>query len=247
MFWGRVTGNIDNAEARARLSNDPTLVSLPPASLFLASVVNILSESMGFRLSAEADAGRQGDGAKMPMLSYGLVEYLMGLDLSGFDLLEIGGGDSTAFWAERTRSVLTLETNVQWAEGVRRQETGADVRLVQPGLLPATVAGLDRTFGVIVIDAAANRLACARAAVAKLQPGGFMILDNSDWYPNAAAVLREAGLIQVDFHDFRPARPYRATASLFLSPTFRPKPAEQRLPKPPIGGKFVSVNYWDQD
>lgn len=247
MFWGRVTGNIDSAEARGRLANDPTLVTLPPASLFLASIMHILSEAMGFRRSAEADAGRLGDGAKMPMLSYSLVEYLIGLDLSGFDLLEIGGGDSTAFWAERTRSVLTLETNSEWAESVRRQGSGADLRLVQPALLPATIAGLDRTFGIIVIDPAANRLACAKAARDRLAPGGFIILDNSDWYPNAAAALREIGLIQVDFHDFRPAKPYRATASLFLSPSFRPTPKAERLPLPPVGGKFVSVNYWDQD
>lgn len=246
MFWGRVTSNVDSPEARSRLANDPAVVTLPPAALFLASVVHVLGEALGFRLSAEADAGRLGDGSKIPMLSYSLVEYLMGLDLSEFDLLEIGGGDSTAFWSARARSVVTFETNAQWAERVRQQGGSAEVRLVQPALLPAAIAGLDRKFGIVVIDAAANRLACAQASIDKLSPGGFAILDNSDWYPNAAAVLREAGLIQVDFHDFRPAKPYRATASIFLTPEFRPKPRAERLPLPPIGGKFVSLNYWDE-
>ena len=46
-----------------------------------------------------------GDGRVIPMMSYGLIEYLMGLDLSSFEVLELGGGHSTEFWAQRVRSV----------------------------------------------------------------------------------------------------------------------------------------------
>jgi hypothetical protein len=79
-----------------------------------------------------------------------------------------------------------------------------------------------------------------------LRPGGFVILDNSDWFPNAARVLREADLIQVDFHDFRPQHHYRCTTSLFMHPDYRPKPKTTRLPLVPIGGKDVAEsNQWD--
>jgi len=247
MFWGRISGDTESAGARAQLGADPHLVTLPNAAMFLASAMNILGEAMGFRRSAEADAGRGGDGEALPMFSYSLIEYLMGLDLSGFDLLEVGGGDSTIFWSQHCRSVTAFETDPRWAERVREKAAGADIQLVRPDGLAEAIRGLDRKFGVIVIDPAGNRLHCAREAPAKLAKGGFVLLDNSDWYPRAAAVLREAGLIQVDFHDFRPARPYRATASIFLSPDFRPRPRLARLPLSPIGGKPVAINYWDQD
>jgi DeoR/GlpR family transcriptional regulator of sugar metabolism len=109
------------------------------------------------------------------------------------------------------------------------------------------MSGLGRSFDAIVIDAAANRLQLAKAAIGLLRPGGFIVLDNSDWYPNAARALRDADLIQVDFHDFRPLHHYRCTTSLFLHREFRPKPKSARLPLVPIGGKDVAdTNRWDQ-
>jgi hypothetical protein len=58
--------------------------------------------------------------------------------------------------------------------------------------------------------------------------------------------LREADLIQVDFHDFRPGHHFRCTTSLFLHREFRPKPNSSRLPLVPIGGKDVAAtNRWD--
>jgi predicted O-methyltransferase YrrM len=105
---------------------------------------------------------------------------------------------------------------------------------------------LGRKFDAIIIDSAANRLHLAQSAVRVLKPGGFIILDNSDWFPNAARVLREADLIQVDFHDFRPQHHYRCTTSLFMHATFRPKLKSSRLPLVPIGGKDVAAtNAWD--
>ena len=118
---------------------------------------------------------------------------------------------------------------------------------------------LKRNFNVVELPDAAVLLASAmeilstalgfnlaRSAVKILKPGGFIVLDNSDWYPNAARVLREADLIQVDFHDFRPQHHYRCTTSLFMHHAFRPKPRSPRLPLAPIGGKDVAAtNAWD--
>lgn len=70
----------------------------------------------------------------------------------------------------------------------------------------------------------------APAAVAFLRPGGLMILDNSDWYPNTAAYLRERGLIQIDMHGFGPVNPYTWTTSLFLDRAFAMKPKGDRQP-----------------
>jgi hypothetical protein len=189
-----------------------------------------------------------GDGKPIPMMSYGLIEYLLGLDLSSFDLLELGGGSSTPFWAGRTKSVLSLETSPEWLKLLEsRPIPNLEARLSTVETLASDMSGLGRSFDAIVIDAAANRLQLAKAAIGLLRPGGFIVLDNSDWYPNAARALRDADLIQVDFHDFRPLHHYRCTTSLFLHREFRPKPKSARLPLVPIGGKDVAdTNRWDQ-
>ena len=107
---------------------------------------------------------------------------------------------------------------------------------------------LGRRFDAIIVDAMASRYRCARAALTLLKPGGFILLDNADWYPNTTALLRGADLIQVDFPDFRPLRGYRCATSLFLTKEFRARPRYERLPQPVIGvqGHIAAANEWDQ-
>lgn len=246
MYWGKITPKTQNDIAE--LNRSGVVYDLPEPALMLASVTHILSRLLGFTASAETQLAVLGDGSPIPLMSYSLVEYLLGLDLSGFEVLEIGAGSSTAFWTKLTKSVLSLETNASWAETVRKQAlANNEVRATTDTTVARDMLDLKRNFDIIVIDPAANRYRCGVSALKMLNPGGFIILDNSDWYPNTARLLREADLIQVDFHDFRPNHHFRCTASLFLHRDFRPKPKADRLPLPPIGGKDVAPqNTWDR-
>lgn len=246
MYWTRAipTGEITLEHIRRNFG----VIEAPDHVMFLASALNILSGGLGFKASVERNAPVLGDGRPIPMMSYSLIEYLLGLDLTAFEVLEVGGGGSTAFWANIARSVLTLETSAEWIHVLNaRSVPNVEARLCAAEKLTDAVAVLERRFDAIVIDCAANRFEVARCALARLNPGGFVLLDNSDWYPNAARVLREADLIQVDFHDFRPLHSFRCTSSLFLHGEFRAKPRAARLPLPPIGGKDVAeTNGWDR-
>jgi hypothetical protein len=245
MFWTKAipTERMNAEQIKRRFE----VVEAPDSAIFLASAMNILATQLGYTISADQRASVLGDGRPIPMMSYGLVEYLLGLDLGALELLELGGGGSTHFWASLTQSVLTLETSPDWIQALKsRPLPNVEARLSATDTLASDVAGLNRTFDVVVIDAAANRCQLAKSAIPVLRPGGFVILDNSDWFPNAAHLLREADLIQVDFHDFRPLHHYRCTTSLFLHRDFRPKPKTARLPLTPIGGKDVAAtNQWD--
>jgi predicted O-methyltransferase YrrM len=245
MFWTKaIPTERMNAE---QLKRSFEVLEVPDSAVFLACTTHILASSLGYRTSIEQRICVLGDGRAVPMMSYSLIEYLLGLDLSAFALLELGGGSSTQFWAACAKSVLTFETNPEWMKLLTsRPLSNVEARLSSPESLMKDIAGLGRQFDAIIIDSAANRLQLSKTAIDLLRPGGFILLDNSDWYPNAAAVLREADLIQVDFHDFRPLHHFRCTTSLFLHPSFRPKPKSTRLPLPPIGGKDVAAgNGWD--
>jgi hypothetical protein len=246
MFWTKAIPTEQMKVEQIRRNFD--VIEAPDSAIFLAAVTNILSTGLGFKASADQRACVLGDGRPIPMMSYSLVEYLLGLDLSSFDLLELGGGSSTQFWASRSKSVVTLETNPEWIKMLQsRPIQNLEARLSTADMLAKDMINLGRKFDVIVIDAAANRFQLAKSATDILRPGGFIILDNSDWYPNAAHWLRDADLIQVDFHDFRPLHHYRCTTSLFLHREFRPRPKSARLPLVPIGGKDVAdTNGWDQ-
>jgi hypothetical protein len=245
MFWTKaIPSERMNAE---QIKRSFEVVEAPDSAIFLASAMNILSTGLGYKASADQRASLLGDGQPIPMMSYGLVEYLLGLDLGELELLELGGGSSTQFWAAKTKSVLTFETSVEWMQLLKsRPLANVEARLSSTEALARDMLALRRVFDIVVIDSAANRYQLAKIALGMLRPGGFIILDNSDWFPNAAQILREADLIQVDFHDFRPLHHYRCTTSLFMHREFRPKPKAGRLPLPPIGGKDVAdTNQWD--
>lgn len=227
---------------------DPTTVDVDAATMFEASALSILANGLGARKSADRGVSMLGDERIIPMMSYGLVEYLMGLDLSEFDLLELGGGHSTEFWSQRVRKVLTFETDPEWSKVlVSRGFPNTEIRATTAEAIASDMVALGRRFDAIIIDASASRYACAKAALALLNAGGFILLDNADWYPNTCALLRRADLIQVDFHDFRPLRWYRCASSLFLHKDFRARPRYGRLPQPLIGGKdMAAANAWDQ-
>jgi SAM-dependent methyltransferase len=245
MFWTKaIPTERMNAE---QIKRSFEVIEAPDSAMFLASVTNILAAGLGYRASVDQRTCVLGDGRTIPMMSYGLVEYLLGLDLKGLELLELGGGASSQFWSRTAKSVLTLETSAEWVQRIKsRPLPNLEARLSSNEALASDMLTLGRTFDIIVIDSAANRYLLASNAPRILRPGGFVILDNSDWFPNAARVLREADLIQIDYHDFRPLHHYRCTTSLFLHRDFRPKPKETRLPLPPIGGKDVAdTNQWD--
>jgi len=245
MFWNKAASTGEPGEG---IRNRLDTIELGNAAIFEAAVVNVLNEGLGFRKSAERGACMLGDERIVPMMSYGLIEYLMGLDLSNFDLLELGGGHSTEFWSLRVNSVVTLETDAEWARMLASHEfPNVEIRASRNETISEDIMGLGRCFDAIIVDASTNRYKCAKAAQKILKPGGFIILDNADWYPNTTALLRAADLIQVDYPDFRPLRWYRCTTSLFLHRDFRARPRHGRLPLQPIGGKDIGAeNDWDK-
>ena len=178
--------------------------------------------------------------------------------------------------AARTKSVDSIETSSEWVESVRR-DLGDRARHARVHLradkTAAALAILDaqfesQLFDVVVVDGGFNRFVsaaatvgvvgasgkrtaggeAARRAASKLAPGGVVVLDDSDWHPNTARVLREeAGLIQVDFHSMKPGdgHMYRAT-SIFMHRDFAPAPrAGLPLPQSPRGGAMIAPSTWD--
>lgn len=116
-------------------------------------------------------------------------------------VFEWGSGASTVWFARQGAEVLAIESEQPWQERVSERVPEADVRFIagtdtgtvrsEPELrdrgkhfFDEYVAVIDQfpdaTFDVIVIDGIA-RCECARRAVAKVRPNGFVVLDDSHW------------------------------------------------------------------
>lgn len=180
------------------------------------------------------------EGEPLPWYTYPAIEYLQQLDFSSRDVFEFGSGNSSQFWAQKARSVTSVEHDRPWHAMVEQRKRPNQVVLLEEERrdYPLAIARCNGSFDVIIIDGV-ERFECAKNALPYLRAGGMIILDNSDWHPKTAALLREADLIQIDFIGFGPVNKYTWATSLFLHREVRIVPKSARLPEYGIGSVIL--------
>jgi hypothetical protein len=184
-------------------------------------------------------------GRPLPWLAYPAIDFLAQFDFSQAFVFEWGSGYSTLWWSTRCRHITTVESNVNWISSFRDLLPPSVEFLQTPFDAHAEVSALQhhtRTHhDVIVIDNHGPfRWQCASAAVEHLAQGGMIIVDNSDQCLRACQVLREQGLVQIDFTGFAPSNSYAQTTSIFFRGHLKfqstdniqphPSPAQPNLP-----------------
>jgi hypothetical protein len=167
-------------------------------------------------------------GEPVPWLSYPAIFYLEQLDLGGCAVLEFGSGQSTRYWSRHAKSVLSVETDKIWFDLVsptlpeNSELLYFDSKEGPKCFEQIKARGIQ--WDIIVIDGS-WRAACARELVAVLAPGGFIILDNPDWYPTAAETMSKSGLISVTFSGLCPGMVHTTTTAFYFSRDFDRKVA----------------------
>lgn len=174
----------------------------------------------------------------IPWFTYPAIEYLSQLDYSDCLILEWGLGNSTLFFAERCKHILSIEHNPEWYHSIvpllPENATGVLVSETEYSTYPKFLQ--IPKYDIIIIDGI-NRDACIDTAIDLINEGGMIILDNSDRNPEYCQKLREYGLIEVDFHGFGPIVSFTTTTSIFLDRHFNLCP-QTIQPKIPIGGGY---------
>lgn len=183
------------------------------------------------------------NGLPIPWITYPCFEFLSRLDFSNANVFEFGSGSSTLWWAKRARAVYSVERENDWYQTISAQcPLNAKIELCRNELKYAkNILTKNINFDVIVIDGAV-RYPCVEAALKKIESNGIIILDNSEWYPNACRLLREEGFVQIDFCGFSPINAFTSCTSLFFKnlaalSIFKSKPHWM-----PIGGKFLNAH-----
>jgi hypothetical protein len=164
-------------------------------------------------------------GAPIPWYTYPTIEFLSHLDLKPFKVFEYGSGNSTLWWAARSKQVTSIEDNELWYEKIKYSLKGQNVEyhLEKDRKKYFTFAKND--FQIFIVDGK-YRPECSSHIVnlikKKRERGGnsiMLIFDNSDWYPNTMRFLQEKlGWMQIDFHGFGPINNYTWTTSIFMNP-----------------------------
>lgn len=201
----------------------------------IAWLVESLEHAHGHAISRVKQMPVDAEGQPLPWYTYPAIQYLSQLDLSNRDAFEFGSGNGSLFWAARTRSLVSIESEPHWHDLISRQKLNNQQILLVEDLeqYPTSIDRLERKFDLIIVDGKKRR-PCAEAAIRCLADDGMIILDNSDWYPKTAELLRNAGLIQIDFSGYGPVNNYTWTTSLFLTRSVQLRPRGQRMPEPAI-------------
>lgn len=180
--------------------------------------------------------------------TYPALEFLQQLDFSDKAIFEYGCGNSTLFWARQARRVVSVENDAAWYAKIGPQlPPHCEITLAtDPTDYINAPDSYPEGFDVIVVDGAneqKERFLCAQKAVAHLRPGGFIILDNSDFLPESSRFLRESGLLEIDFTGFGPINHFPWTTSLYLSRdyNFAPRGARQ-----PFSGMGALDEIWPE-
>lgn len=155
----------------------------------------------------------------IPWWTYPAIDFLNTLDFTNKRVFEYGSGSSTLWWSERSQFVAGVEIETDWHRLVNSANlSNVEIRLCEDGgLYPGVIKHFEHYFDVIVIDGA-ERYKSAQNAIKKLDPRGFIILDNSEWYPNTASFLRSSGFTQIDFFGFGPINSFPSVTSIFFKP-----------------------------
>lgn len=134
-------------------------------------------------------------------------------------ILEFGSGQSTAWYAERCKEIVSLENNRAWFDRISPQLSaiqGIDYRFVGE---PQSYAHPDVNgeFDLVMIDGPWRDL-CAESAMAVIKVDGVIYLDNSDKGANPEegdvpaarerliAFAEKQGRVWQEFTDFAPSQ-----------------------------------------
>jgi hypothetical protein len=198
----------------------------------------ILSFQYGHLRSAAMMRSIDADGEPVPWITYPAIEYLKQLDLSDKTVFEYGCGGSTVFWSRVAKRVDSVEHVEEFYREVLPTLPGnCHLTLeIHPDQYIEAVARRGESYDVIVIDGH-SRVRCSAIAPQYLKPGGFIVLDNADWFYEASANLRNADLIEVDMAGLAPINDFVSTTSFYFHREFRGTPKGDRQPAGAIGSR----------
>jgi len=145
------------------------------------------------------------------------IEYLQQYEFLKCDIFEFGSGSNSKFWSVRAHTLTSIEFDPHWYERGIQELSSAQTLLLRTEKeeYVHAIHNHESFYDVIVIDGK-YRYNCAVEALKRIKSGGIIILDNTDWFPESAKLLRDDGFIQVDFIGAGPINSYAWCTSIFL-------------------------------
>ncbi len=155
-------------------------------------------------------AGKNFDRA-VPWMCFPLIEFLNDRLNPNHTIFEYGSGNSTLFFADRVKSIVSIEHNKDWFDRISNQVKNNDRATVVfqqlTNVYPRAIEiyGANNKFDLVIVDGR-NRVDCIKNAVHYLTTHGIILLDDSerDRYKEAFVLLASKGFSHITFKGMKP-------------------------------------------
>ena len=158
------------------------------------------------------------EGKAIPWYTYPAVDFLAQRDFTGKRILEMGGGQSTIWWAERAAEVVCIEQDREWhAELSRRVPANVELHHFAVEDKEGVSTLLERRGGrydLIIIDDY-DRPPALLQTRPYLADGGALIFDNSEGYGFQEETANWP-FNRVDFYGFQAGAVLRGCTSILF-------------------------------
>lgn len=180
-------------------------------------MLEIIEINFGHKMSYINKMPKDAKGIAFPWLTYPAIEFLRSLDLSNKTVFEYGSGIGSVYWASKAKKLTAVESDNDWFKKVKdfgnRRTTFIFGKSKNEYV--SAIKGENIKYDIVIVDGV-YRKSCANIAAKYLKKDGFIILDNSEWYPETCQQLRKLGFKQIDFCGFGPVVYFTWKTSIFL-------------------------------
>jgi len=174
----------------------------------------------GWFRSVREGASIDANGDSIPWFTYPTIEFLSRRIHSEMSVFEYGCGESTLWWANRVKRVVSCEHDESWYRTISLKKVhNIEIKCIPleyGGAYCREVANYTSAFDIIIIDGR-DRVNCVRNALNALKPSGIIIWDNSDRdeYRVGYHFLFENNFKKIEFTGMTPIVNYKSETGVF--------------------------------
>lgn len=160
------------------------------------------------------------NGKPIPWFSYPFIDFLTFRLTKDLYLFEFGSGNSTLFFADKVKTVISIEHNGEWYQKVNKTRP-ANVKLIFTKTDLSVdyleyLSKLKEEIDIIIIDGL-HRIECLKLSVEKLSERGVIILDDSERseYKEGIEFVLQKGFRKIDFWGIAPTVLFKKCTTAF--------------------------------
>jgi hypothetical protein len=155
----------------------------------------------------------------IPWFTYSAIDFLIERMNENLRILEFGSGNSTLFFAERTKMVFSIEHDESWYQKILLKKP-QNVKMYKTSSLSINdyilPLGEKTEFDLIIVDGL-FRNQCINNSLNFLSESGVIVLDDSERtdYTEGIKFLKTNGFKQLNFFGIAPGIFFRKSTTIF--------------------------------